>query len=116
MCRHAVELQFNILAPIGRIELEGAAIPTDAALAIALLFLRGLVKRLLDGPIMRQVHYAPVLVIESSGCRAPGMSGLGVSVREIRTIECDALAAGKRFQRDVPEMKPPVGIERQLFS
>ena len=60
---HAVELQLDVPAAIRRIELEGAPIPTDAAWTIALLLFRFGIERLLNRPIMREVHLPPVAVV-----------------------------------------------------
>jgi len=92
---HSVELQLNVLVAVGGIELERAAIPTDAARPIALLLFRFWVERLFHRPIVRQVDLPPVRIIEPTRRRAPDVSGLSAAVRDVRAVKPDALAAGK---------------------
>ena len=78
--RDAVELEFEMLAAIGWIDLEMPAIPTEAALAIALGDIGILLDRRLGGPIVREVDRLPIGVVEGLGSRARSCPSLGACI------------------------------------
>ena len=81
----AVELKFEMLAAIGGIDLEMPAIPTEAALAIALGDIGILLDRRLGGPIVREVDRLPIGIIEGLGRRSRSGSSLGACICGIMT-------------------------------
>ena len=72
-----------MLAAIGGIDLEMPAIPTEAALAIALGDIGILLDRRLGGPIVREVDRLPIGVVEGLGRRSRSGSSLGARVGDV---------------------------------
>ena len=103
--RDAVELKFEMLAAISRINLKMPSIPTETALAIALGDIGILLDRRLGGPIVREVDRLPIGVVEGLGRRSRGGSSLGILIaaavpghlrkRNISFVEEPALVKGQ---------------------
>ena len=108
MGRHAVELQFQMLASVGRIELEMPAIPSEPAFAEALGKIGVLVDRRFGGPIVRKVDLAPSRVVVGLRRSASGRSRFGVLVR--------GLVSYNFGKRDVPAMEEPAAVEGKSFA
>ena len=104
----AVELQFQVFAAIGRIQLELASIPGDSTLAIPLRFICFGIPRLFNHPIVRQIEFSPSLVVELRRCRAPGARGFGAPFSLVAVCSEDGV-------RNITEMKPPAMVQRQRF-
>ena len=79
----AVELKFEMLAAISRINLKMPSIPTETALAIALGDIGILLDRRLGGPIVREVDRLPIGIIEGLGRRSRGGSSLGACIGDV---------------------------------
>ena len=62
---NAVELDFQMLAVIGGIELEIFAIPTDSARAITFADAYLFIERLLHRPVVRQIDRLPRRVVKA---------------------------------------------------
>ena len=80
---NAVELKFEMLAAIGGIDLKMPAIPTEAALAIALGDIGILLDRRLGGPIVREVDRLPIGVVEGLGRRTRSGPSLGACIGDV---------------------------------
>jgi len=62
--RNSVELQFEMLAVVRRIEPEIFPVPSDAAIAKSLRAVCAWIEGLLNGPIVRQIDRSPLRIIE----------------------------------------------------
>jgi len=102
------EFDGDVLAAIGGIQPQGAAIPGLAAWTVALGEVLVLVERPLHHPVVRQVEFAPVAVVVFGRGRALGAAGLGVGVGP-------AMALDLR-KRHVAQVEAPALIQRRPLA
>jgi hypothetical protein len=105
MAGDAVEAQLDFLPAERRIEPDQAAIPADAARAIALGDIGCGIERLGAGPIMRQRDRLPVRRIEIERGGATGIAGLD---RKVGGIVVSRLGKG-----NVAFVEQPALVQRQ---
>ena len=103
MGSHPVDLEFQMLAPVGGIDLEGLAVPGKSARTVALGDIGILVEWSLDRPVMGKVHSPPARVIEHRGGRSGSIPGFCITIGRAMPLDLG--------ERNVSEVKTPSLIE-----
>jgi hypothetical protein len=104
----AVELDLQVLALVGGIQAEAAAVPGHALGPVALGDVGGRLERPLHHEVVRQVHEPPRPVVVVEPRRAAGRPGLGRGV--------GLVAAVRDRRRDIAAMEAPREIQRQPLA